>query len=71
MSSDCHIRDKSVNASYPIVKEYCNDRDLGVTSNVQMNGDFQTGISLSFPSFKFVHTQETEKVKMGLECSVR
>ena len=56
---------------YPIVKDYCNDRDLGVTTEVRMDDKMQTGLSMSFPPFKFVQSGEEDTIKMGFECSVR
>ena len=56
--------------TYPIVEDYCNDRDLGVMTEVRMDDEIQAGLSISFPPFKFVQGGDEDTIKMGFECSV-
>ena len=68
---DCNISDRKLNASYPIVKEHCNDRKLNVMSSIQTSDNLQTGISLSYPALRFVSDSlGKEKSFLALTCSV-
>ena len=70
LTSDCHSSDQSGNLTYPIIKDFCNDQALGVATEILMDDNLQTGLSISFPSFKFAQTEDEENAQMKFRCSV-
>ena len=56
--------------SYPVITQHCPDPVLGAEMNLLMDGNLQTGLTLSYPSFFFVANEDGPNARVKLSCSV-
>ena len=70
LTLDCTVSDMNSDLSYPVITQHCPDPALGAEMNLLMDGNLQTGLTLSYPSFSFVGNGDDPDAKVKLSCSV-
>ena len=70
LTLDCTVSDMNSDLSYPVITQHCPDPVLGAEMNLLMDGNLQTGLTLSYPSFFFVASEDGPDAKVKLSCSV-
>ena len=70
-TSDCVVKDASLEEDYSVITNQCGDDFLEVTASPVTSDNLQSAINFSYQGFKFVESVDDEAaVNMKLKCSV-